>query len=32
MAPSWKGRQKDWLADWDEQLAEIEQTGLPLGI
>jgi putative SOS response-associated peptidase YedK len=32
MAASWKKRQKDRLADRDEQLAEIEKTGLVLGI
>jgi putative SOS response-associated peptidase YedK len=32
MAASWKYRQKDRLADRDEQLAQIDQTGLPLGI
>jgi putative SOS response-associated peptidase YedK len=32
MAASWKSRQKDRLADRDEQLAAIDKTGLPLGI
>jgi hypothetical protein len=32
MVASWKSRQKDRLADRDEQLAEIDQTGLPLGV
>jgi putative SOS response-associated peptidase YedK len=32
MATSWKTRQKDRLADRDEQLAELDKTGLPLGI
>jgi hypothetical protein len=30
MAASWKGRQKDHLADRDEQLAALDETG-PLG-
>ena len=30
MATNWKSRQKDRLADRDEQLTEIDKTGLPL--